>query len=87
MKLASAFAFLLVTFCSSLVAAVDDKTSAANLFAEEDTALQLRRLPDEEEEEDHITFQLKMYWEPGYRYVISFVWHDSGAWPELLHGT
>lgn len=73
MKLCSVLLPLLAAFCVSRAAAVGIKrikskpVLQSHLTAERDT--RGRQLQDDDDEEvEPISFQLKMYWEPGYRW-------------------
>jgi hypothetical protein len=65
MKVESALALLLVALCTSFMGAAAQRE--LEVLDPKDTANDQRHLQDEgTEDEDQITFQLKMYWEEGY---------------------
>jgi hypothetical protein len=69
MKVALAWAFALAAFAAIFSAIVHERIAASDVGSE----LNDRQLQDDnevEEDDDYqISFQLKMYWEEGYRYV------------------
>lgn len=69
MKVALVWAFALAAFGALFPAIVHERIAASDVGSEPKD----RQLQDgnqvEEDDDDQISFQLKMYWEEGYRYV------------------
>jgi hypothetical protein len=70
MKVALAWAFALAAFGAIFSAIVHERIAAMSDVGSEPKDRQLQDDNEvEEDDDDQISFQLKMYWEEGYRYV------------------
>jgi hypothetical protein len=68
MKVALAWAFALAAAVGALLSAIVHERIAASDVGSEPKDRQLQD-DNEEGDDDQVHFQLKMYWEEGYRYV------------------
>jgi hypothetical protein len=68
MKVALAWAFASAAFGALFSAIVHERIAASDVGSEP-KGRQLQDDNEVEEDDDQISFQLKMYWEEGYRYV------------------